>query len=453
MKFVPIEEAVGIVSPGDRVYLHGGAATPHALIDALVARAAELHDVEIVSLHTDGPAKFAAPEMEAHFRHNALFIGANTRAAVQEGRADYTPIFLSEVPALFKPGGPLPLDVAFLHVTPPDDDGNCSMGVSVDVALAAAWNARTVVAQVNPNMPHTDGHTLPSSLIKRAVWVEASLPEPHQVNPGEEYAAIGNAVAALIDDGATLQMGIGAVPNAVLASLHDHRDLGIHTEMFSDGILPLVESGVITGARKSIHPGVIVSAFVIGSERIYRFVDRNRTVQLRPVDYTNNVEVIAANTKMVAINSALSVDLTGQVVSDSIGPRFYSGIGGQVDFIRGAARSEGGVPVIALPSTAKDGTISRISAEVAAGAGVVTTRGDVHWVVTEYGARNLHGRTIRERARMLIDIAHPAYRAELEEQAGRLGYLGRAWGGGPAAVKDDACVLPTASERARRLHS
>jgi acetyl-CoA hydrolase len=410
-------------------------------MDALVARAAELRNVEIVSQHTDGPAKFAAPEMDGHFRHNALFIGPNTRAAVQEGRADYTPIFLSEIPSLFKPGGPLPLDVALLQVTPPDEQGNVSMGVSVDAALAAAWNARTVIAQVNPNMPHTGGHTLPASLIKRAVWVEADLPETAAAEPSEEHLAIGKTVAALVDDGATLQVGIGAVPNAVLAALRDHRDLGVHTEMFSDGVLPLVEAGVITGARKSIHTGIIVSAFVVGSRNLYRFVDRNPAVQLQPVDYTNNVDVIAANAKMVAINSALSVDLTGQVVSDSIGPRFYSGIGGQVDFIRGAARSEGGVPVIALPSTARDGTISRICPEVAAGAGVVTTRGDVHWVVTEYGARNLHGRSIRERARMLIDIAHPAFRAELEEQAGQLGYLGRI----PkhSLPEPDACVLPS----------
>ncbi|MCC7366579.1 MAG: acetyl-CoA hydrolase/transferase family protein [Dehalococcoidia bacterium] len=425
MRYVTAEEAVQVVEPGNRVYFHGGAATPHILIDALMARYAELRDVEIVHMHTDGEAPHVRPEMAGHFRHNALFIGANTRRAVQEGRADYTPIFLSEIPGLFKPGGALPLDVAIIQVTPPDGDGNCSLGVSVDCALAAAWNARCVVAQVNPNMPRTGGHSLPSSLIQYAVRVDAPLPEPEPPEMCEEFERIGHRVAELIDDGATLQMGIGGVPNAVLAQLGSHRDLGIHTEMFTDGVLPLVESGVINGARKTIHPGVMVSAFVIGSRKLYDFLDRNPRVQLRPVDYTNSVDVIAANHRMVAINSALAVDLTGQVVSDSIGSRFYSGIGGQVDFIRGAARSDGGVPVIALPATAKGGTISRITPEHIPGAGVVTTRGDVHWVVTEFGAVNLHGRTIRDRARQLISIADPRFQSQLEEAAANLGYLGR----------------------------
>lgn len=429
MQFVSLDEAVAVVQSGDRVYLHGSAATPHALVRALVARADGLRNVEIVSMHTDGPAPFVAPEMDGHFRHNALFIGANTRAAVQEGRADYTPIFLSEIPRLFRPAGPLPLDVAMLHVSPPNADGNCSLGVAVDVALAAAWNARTVIAQVNPHMPRTGGHSLPASLIRRAVWVEDELPEPAAPEITPAHTAIGRAVVGLIDDGATLQVGIGGVPNAVLAALTGHRDLGVHTEMFSDGVIPLVESGVINGRRKTIHPGAIVSAFVNGSHALYRFVDNNPMVQLRPVDYTNSVDIIAMNRKMVAINSALSVDLTGQIAADSIGPRFYSGIGGQVDFIRGAARSEGGLPIIALPSSAKDGAISRIVPELAGGSGVVTTRGDVHWVVTEHGARNLHGRTIRERASMLIEIADPDYRASLAEAAGRLGYLGRSYSG------------------------
>jgi acetyl-CoA hydrolase len=362
--------------------------------------------------------------MAAHFRHNALFIGPNVRTAVQEGRADYTPVFLSEIPALFAPGGALPLDVAFVHVTPPDEQGQCSLGVSVDCALAAAQHARLVIAQVNPRLPRTGGHSLPASAIDFAVEVEAELPEYHPDPPGPEAEAIGRHVAALIEDGSTLQMGIGGIPNAVLAELGNHRDLGVHTEMFSDGLVPLVESGVVNGARKTVHPGLVVTAFALGGRRLYDFIDANPAIALLPVDYTNNVDVIASNAKMVAINAALSVDLTGQVVSDSIGPRFYSGIGGQVDFIRGAARSEGGVPIIALPSTARGGTISRVCVELAPGAGVVTTRGDVHWVVTEYGARNLHGRTVRERAKMLIDLAHPRFRPQLAEEAGQLGYLG-----------------------------
>ncbi|HQW52148.1 MAG TPA: acetyl-CoA hydrolase/transferase C-terminal domain-containing protein, partial [Tepidiformaceae bacterium] len=413
MRIVSLEEAVGVVKSGDRLYIHAGAATPHALIAGLVSLRTDLRDVEIVHLHTDGPAPYAEPSMEGRFRHNALFIGPNTRQAVQEGRADYTPVFLSEIPSLFEPGGSLPLDVAFIHVTPPGRDGNCSLGVSVDCALAAARNARLVVAQVNPRMPRTFGHAIHSSVIDLAIEVEDDLSEAAHEAPGPEAAEVGRHVAALIRDGSTLQMGIGAIPNAVLDALPGHRNLGIHTEMFTDGLLPLLRSGAVNGARKTIHHGKVVTAFALGSRELYDFVDNNPAVEFHPVDHTNNVDVIAANDDMVAINSALSVDLTGQVVADSIGPRFYSGIGGQVDFIRGAARSRGGVPIIALPSTAKGGELSRICPELLAGSGVVTTRGDVHWVVTEYGARNLHGRTIRERASMLIEIAHPKFRQDL----------------------------------------
>ncbi len=425
MRFVSLDEAVSVVKSGHRVYLHGGAATPHILVDGLVSLRPDLRDVEVVHMHTDGDAPYTAPEMEGRFRHNALFIGPNVRQAVQEGRADYTPVFLSEIPELFKPGGPLPLDVAFLHVTPPDDDGNCSLGVSVDCAVAAATNADIVVAQVNPRMPRTHGISIPESMITLAVEVDEPLPSAVREAPGPEAIAIGMHVASLIDDGATMQMGIGAIPSAVLAALDGHRDLGVHTEMFTEALLPLLVSGVVNGSKKTLDRGKTVSAFVTGNEELYAFIDNNPDVELHTVDYTNNVDVIAAQDRMVAINSALSVDLTGQVVADSIGPRFYSGIGGQVDFIRGSARSRDGVPIIALPSTAKGGTLSRISAELAEGSGVVTTRGDVHWVVTEYGARNLHGRTIHERASMLIDLAHPDFRASLHEAAGKLGYLGR----------------------------
>lgn len=424
MNWVSAAEAVRHVESGNRIYVQAAAATPHALINALVERYDELRDVEIVHLHTEGPAIYAEAVMEGHFRHNALFIGPNVREAVQQGRADYTPVFLSDIPSLFAEGGPLPLDFAFLHVSPPDAAGNCSLGVSVDCALAAARSARTVIALVNKRMPRTGGHAFRFSNIDYAVEVDSPLPSGREHPVTAECSAIGANVAALVPDGATLQLGIGAIPDAVLASLTSHRNLGIHTEMFSDGVLPLIQSGVINGLGKTRNTGLVISAFVVGSQRLYDFVDRNPSVELHPVDYTNNVDVIASHDRMVAINSALSVDLTGQVVADSIGPAFYSGIGGQVDFIRGAARSRGGVPVIALPSTAKGGTISRIVSMLPQGSGIVTTRGDVHWVVTEYGAVNLHGRTIRERARMLIDIAHPSFRASLEEEAGRLRYLG-----------------------------
>lgn len=424
MRVVSLDEAVGVVKSSDRLYIHAGAATPHALIAGLVELRHDLRDVEIVHMHTDGPAPYAEPGMEHRFRHNALFIGSNTRQAVQEGRADYTPVFLSEIPALFEPGGSLPLDVAFIHVTPPDAGGNCSLGVSVDCALSAAKNARIVVAQVNPRMPRTFGHSIPVSLIDFAIEVDHDLPTAVHQLPGPEATEVGRHVATLIKDGATLQMGIGAIPNAVLRELKNHRDLGVHTEMFTDGLLTLLHLGVVNGSRKTMHPGKVVTAFAVGSNALYDFVDDNPDIEFHPVDHTNNVDVIAAHDNMVAINSALSVDLTGQVVADSIGPRFYSGIGGQVDFIRGSARSKGGVPIIALPSTARNGGVSRICPELLAGSGVVTTRGDVHWVVTEYGARNLHGRTIRDRATMLIEIAHPKFRDELERAAVRLGYLG-----------------------------
>ncbi len=424
MKTVTAEEALSRLKSGDRVYVHGGAATPHALIAAMVATPKHIRDVEIVHMHTNGPAPYAAPEMAGRFRHNALFIGPNVRQAVQEGRADYTPIFLSEIPSLFQPGGALPLDVALIQVAPPGPDGICSLGLSVDCALAAAQNARLVIAQVNSRVPRTFGPGIPSDIIDLAVEVDADPPTVVMEPPDAEARAIGQHVAALIPDGATLQMGIGAVPNGVLAALGQHRDLGVHTEMFTDGLLPLLRSGVVNGSRKSLHRGKVVTAFCIGSAELYEYVDSNPDIEFHPVDYTNRPRVISAHDRMAAINSALSVDLTGQVVADSIGPRFYSGIGGQVDFIRGAARSIGGLPVIALPSTARGGTVSRICPELLAGSGVVTTRGDVHWVVTEYGARNLHGRTIRERSHMLIEIAHPKFRAELAEAAGKLGYFG-----------------------------
>ncbi|MGE3073596.1 MAG: acetyl-CoA hydrolase/transferase family protein [Dehalococcoidia bacterium] len=425
MKIVDLDTAVATIQSGDRVYVHGGSATPHVLIDGMVVLRPDLRNVEVTHMHTNGPAPYCEPGMEARFRHNALFIGPNVRRAVQEGLADYTPIFLSEIPSLFGPGGTLPLDVALIHVAPPDEFGRFSLGVSVDCALAAAKYAKTVIAQINPQMPWTHGHTLMESDIDLAIEVDQPLPESVRGPSSPEAPAIGELVAGLIEDGATLQMGIGDIPAAVLAALMNHRDLGVHTEMFTEALLPLMKSGVVNGIRKNLNRGNAVSAFATGTRDLYDYLNHNERVVFRPVDYTNDVEVIAAHDRMVAINSALSVDLTGQVVSDSIGSRFYSGIGGQVDFIRGAARSRGGVPIIAMPSTAKSGQISRICPELPPASGVVTTRGDVHWVVTEFGARNLHGRTIRERATMLIEIAHPGFRAHLQEEAGKLGYLGR----------------------------
>lgn len=420
-----LEEAAALVQSGQRIYLHGGAAVPTALMDAVVARAPELRDVQVVHLHTEGPAPHVAPELEGHFRHLALFIGRNTRQAVAEGRADYLPVFLSAIPDLFRPGGTLALDVALLQVAPTESPDRYSLGVSVDCALSAAQHARTVIALVNDQMPVTRGHVLPASRINFAVPVSQPLPEAGGGAPDHVSQTIGRLVAGLIPDHATLQMGIGAIPNAVLEELKDRKHLGIHTEMFMDGLLDLVEAGVITGSSKTVDRGLVVGSFAIGSRRLYDFLDHNPRVAMRPADYTNDVDVIAAQERMVAINSALSVDLTGQVAADSLGNMFYSGIGGQVDFIRGAGRSRGGVPIIALPATAKKGTVSRIAAELPPGSGVVTSRGDVHWVVTEHGAANLFGRSIRERARLLIDIAHPAFRADLEEEAISRGLLSR----------------------------
>lgn len=427
MHVASADDAVKAITSGCRVYVHGGAATPRHLVEALTRRVITLDDVEVVHLHTEGPAPYVAPELTGHVRHNALFIGPNVRAAVAAGRADYTPVFLSDIPRLFAPGGPLPLDVALIQVTPPDAAGTCSLGVSVDCALAAVQHARVVIAQINSKLPRSHGATVRESDIDIAVIADDDLPSVPEAQISEDARGIARLVSSLISDGSTLQLGIGAIPAAVLSELQAHRRLGVHTEMFTDSLLPLIESGVVDGSLKSRDRGLVVSAFVLGSDRLYRFIDDNPGVELRPVSYTNDVAVIASQSRMVAINSALSVDLTGQVAADSIGPRFYSGIGGQVDFIRGAARSDGGVPIIALPSTAAGGTISRIAARLEAGSGVVTTRGDVHWVVTEYGAANLFGQTIRTRARKLIELAHPAFRGQLEADAFELGYLGRSF--------------------------
>ncbi len=416
-------DAARLIKSGDRVYLQGGCAVPHLLINALTARYQELQDVEIVHLHTEGPADYTLPWMQGHFRHNALFIGHNVREAVRHGRADFTPVFLSEVPRLFETT--LPLDVALVQVSPPDRAGNCSLGISVDCVKPAALAAKVVIAQVNACMPRTHGDSfLHISQITALMAGDCDLIEIQSATTLDETSRqIGANVAGLVEDGSTIQTGIGRIPDAVLAALSGHRHLGLHTEMFSDGVLPLFESGVIDNDAKNYHRGKAVAAFIMGTRRLYDFVDDNPMIEMHPVSFTNDPFVIAQNDRMVAINSAIEVDLTGQVCADSIGHEFYSGIGGQVDFVRGAARSRGGRSVIALPSTAAGGSVSRITAELKPGAGVVTTRGDVHFVVTEHGIADLRGQTLRRRARLLIDIAAPAFRDDLERRARELRLL------------------------------
>jgi acetyl-CoA hydrolase len=413
---VSAAEAVAAIQSGQRVYLQGGCAVPETLVSALVARHAELRDVEIVHMHTEGPAEYTRPEMAGSFRHNALFVGHNVREAVNAGRADFTPVFLSEAPGLFETV--LPIDVVLIHVSPPDSGGYCSFGISVDCAKPAALAAKRVIAQVNRRMPRTLGDSfIHVSQIHEVVEEDAELLEVDCLPPNPTALAIAEHVAGLVEDGSTLQTGIGDIPNAVLSALTDHRHLGVHTEMFSDGLMDLIGAGAVDGLAKSYHPGKVVSAFIMGSRRLYDFVDDNAMIEMHPMTFTNDTECIARNDRMVSVNSAIEIDLTGQVCADSIGHQLYSGIGGQLDFIRGAARSKGGRSIIALPSTAKGGEISRIVAELRPGAGVVTTRGDVHFVATEYGVADLHGRTLRERARALIAIAHPAFREQLEADA------------------------------------
>ena len=417
------EEALRSVQSGMRVYIQPGCAEPETLVEALIRRGPFVHDVEVVHLLTTGRADYVAPEMAGHFRHNAMFIGPNVREAVNEGRADYTPVYLSEVEDLFESGA-MPLDVALIQVSPPDAHGFCSFGVGVDTTLTAAKCAHIVVAQVNGQMPRTFGDSF-IHVSQIQAFVESSRPLPELRNPQitDLHVKIAGHVAGLIGDGAVLQTGIGAIPNAVLPYLMDRQDLGVHTETISDSAIPLIETGVITGARKNFNPRKIILAFVLGTKRLFDFVDNNPIFEFHPNAYTNDPRLIANNDNMVAINSALQVDLTGQVCSDSIGTYFYSGIGGQVDFLRGSSRSKGGKPIIALPSTAKDGAVSRIVAMLNPGAGVVTSRGLIRYVVTEYGVAYLHGKSIRERAKALIQIAHPKFRGELWEYCERTKWL------------------------------
>lgn len=412
-KTVSPQDAMQCIQSGMRVYIHPGCAEPEALVEALMARGPFVKNVEIVHLLTLGRADYIAPQMEGHFRHNAMFIGGNVRQAVNEGRADYTPVFLSQIEALFE-SGQMPIDVALIQVSPPDAHGFCSFGVGVDTTLTAARQAKFVVAQVNDQMPRTYGDSfIHVSDIDSIVEASRPLCELQPIEITDMHRAIGKNVASLIEDGATLQLGIGGIPDAVLLELTGHKDLGIHTEMLSDSVIPLIESGVISGSRKSIHRGKIVTGFLLGTKNLFSFVNNNPAFEFHPNAYTNDPWVISENHKMVAINSALQVDITGQVCADSIGTFFYSGIGGQVDFIRGSSRCKGGKPIIAIPATAKGGQISRIVPMLDPGAGVVTSRGSVHYVVTEFGVAYLHGRTIRQRAEALIEIAHPKFREEL----------------------------------------
>ncbi len=417
-KLVEARDAVRDVRRGQKVFIGSGAALPQSLVSALAERAPQFADTEIYHIMTLGTAPYADARFTNNFRHNAFFIGANTRTAIREGRADYTPVFLSEIPRLFR-SRRIPLDVALIQVSPPDEHGYCSYGVSVDIVKAAAESATHVVAEVNRQMPRTLGDCFVHvSRLDRIVESDLALPELAPTEPDAVALDIGRNVASLVDDGSTLQLGIGVIPNAVLAQLGGKRHLGIHTEMFSDGVIDLIESGVIDCSKKTLLAGKVVTSFCMGTRRLYDYANNNPLFEFRSVEFTNDPFQIARNEKMVAVNAAIEVDLTGQVAADSIGGNFYSGIGGQVDFIRGAAHSEGGKPVIALRSTAKGDTLSRIVPRLQ-GAGVVTTRGDVHYVVTEYGVADLWGKSVRERAMALIQIAHPKFREQLLEEAKR----------------------------------
>ncbi len=415
-----VGEALRVVESGMRVWVHANSGFPQVLANGLADRASEVQNVEVAHLLGLGYAKYADPQFAASFRPNALFIGTNVRAAVNDGRADYTPIHLSEIEALFT-SGEMPIDVALIHVSRPDEHGFVSLGTSIETTLSAARAARYVIAQTNDQMPRTCGNTY-LHVSEIDAFVEVSEPlvgiATHEVN--DEQRAIAGHIAPLIEDGCTLQTGIGGIPDAILPHLTDRKNLGVHTETISEGAIPLIESGVINGRLKTLNPNKITVGFVLGSKRMYDYVDRNSMFDFRPNSYTNDPYVVARHDNMIAINSALEVDITGQVCSDSVGQYFYSGFGGQLDFIRGAGRSKNGKPIIALPSTAKNGTLSKIVPMLKPGAGVVTTRADVRYVATEFGIVNLHGKSIRQRAELLISIAHPKFRKELYEHCEKM---------------------------------
>ena len=419
-KVTGADEAVRSIRSGHHVWIHAGCSNPEELVRAMVARAEQLRDVEVTHLMTFGCADYVQPRYAASFRHRALFTGANVREAVNEGRADFVPVHLSDVPRLV--GSPeLPVDVALVHLSPPDEHGFCSYGVGVECTKAAAERASVVIGLVNRRMPRALGDAfIHVSRLSHVVEVDRPVVElPVDGTIGSVARAIGAHVAELIEDGDTLQMGIGEIPDAVLLNLRGKRHLGVHTEMFSDGVVELFEAGVISGEKKTLHRGKIVSSFVLGTRRCFDFIDNNPFVEFHPSDYVNDPHLIAQNHRMTAINSALAVDLTGQVCADSIGTQVYSGFGGQLDFMRGASRSPGGRPIIALPSTARGGGTSRIVDTLAEGSGVVTTRADVHLVVTEHGVARLFGKSLRERAQALIAVAHPDFREDLRRSARR----------------------------------
>ena len=422
------EEAVRAISSGNRVFLTGNVSVPQKALAALVQYAPNVENVEICQALTVGAADYVKPEMEGHLRVNTLFISHNVRQAVHEGRADFTPVLLSEFPLLFK-RGILPLDVAVIHLSPPDEHGFCSLGVEVGLTKSAAEAAKIIIAEVNQQMPRTLGDSfIHVSRLNHIIPVDYPIPEMAMSEEGNSDVVekIAGFIADLIPDGATMQLGIGAIPDAVLKYLRHKKDLGVHSELFSDGVIELVNEGVLTNARKSLHPGKIIAGFMLGTRDLYHWADDNPLIEFHRTEYVNDPFVIAQNERMVAINSAIEVDLTGQVCADSIGPKLYSGVGGQLDFIYGASRSKGGIPIIALPSTTtlRDGTlVTRVASMLKHGAGVVTTRNHVHYVVTEYGVADLYGKTIRQRAQQLLNIAHPDFRADLLKQAQELHYL------------------------------
>lgn len=419
LPLVSEEEAVKHISSGERVFIHGAAMTPQRLPLALAERAGSLRNVELIHIHTEGPAPLTALRRPESFVANACFVGANMREALSEGSANYIPVFLSEIPILFR-RGILPLDAAILQVSPPDRFGYCSLGASVDIALAAAHTAKKVIAEVNPRVPRTHGEGfIHVSRIAAAVAADQPLYESARSAPEEIERRIGKAVAGLVEDGATLQMGIGAIPDAVLAELANHRELGVHTEMFSDGLIDLIERGVVTNQHKKVCPGKTLVSFVMGSQRLYDFIDQNPIIEFRESAFTNDTTLIRKNPRATAINSAVEVDLTGQICAESVGSRLISGVGGQMDFTRGASLSDGGKPIFALPSCTRKGE-SKIVPVLKPGAGVTTTRAHVHYVVTEFGIANLYGKNLRQRARALIEIAHPQHREALERAAREL---------------------------------
>lgn len=422
------QDAVRAIKSGDRIFLTGNVSVPQKILAALVDYAPNLQNVEICQALAIGPADYVKPEMEGHLRVNTLFISQNVRKAVQEGRADFTPVLLSEFPLLFKRGH-LPLDIAMIHVSLPDEHGFCSFGVEVGLTKSPAETAKIIIAEVNEQMPRTLGDSfIHVSRLNHIIPVNYPIPEMLMSEEGnsEVVEKIAGFISDLIPDGATMQLGIGAIPDAVLKFLHHKKDLGVHSELFSDGVIELVNIGVLNNARKTLHPGKIVAGFILGSKALYDWADDNPLIEMHRTEYVNDPFVIAQNERMVAINSAIEIDLTGQVCADSIGPKLYSGVGGQLDFIYGASRSTGGVPIIALPSTTtlRDGTlVPKIVSMLKPGAGVVTSRNHVRYIVTEYGVADLYGKTIRQRARQLINVAHPEFRADLEKQAQELHYL------------------------------